>query len=56
MGGWNFPSHYFSTAVKTEESRETFAKAVVAFTKAHSLDGIDIDWEHPCSEPRQNSI
>jgi len=24
--------------------------------KQHNLDGFDIDWEHPCSEPRTNPI
>lgn len=40
-------SRYFSSAVATDESRETFASNIKdAYEKFH-LDGIDIDWEYP---------
>lgn len=38
---------YFSPAVATTTSRQTFAKNIVAVYKQYSLDGIDIDWEYP---------
>lgn len=56
IGGWNFPSAFFSKAVRTVASRAKFVDAVIAYTGAHNLDGIEIDWEHPCSEPRINPV
>ncbi len=38
---------YFSPAVATASSRQTFAKNIVAIYKQYALDGIDIDWEYP---------
>ena len=56
IGGWNFPSSFFSKAVRTATSRAKFTDAVIAYTGAHKLDGIEIDWEHPCSSPRTNPV
>jgi len=52
IGGWTFPSAFWSEAVSTEANREKLVESVVKFVEANNLDGIDIDWEYPCSEPR----
>ncbi|KLO15905.1 glycoside hydrolase [Schizopora paradoxa] len=46
LGGWG-GSKYFSPAVASTSSRQTFAKNIAAVYKKYSLDGIDIDWEYP---------
>ena len=40
-------SRYFSSAVATDESRETFASNIKDVYDEFGLDGIDIDWEYP---------
>ncbi|KAL4906812.1 hypothetical protein BDW74DRAFT_176420 [Aspergillus multicolor] len=46
LGGWG-QSAGFSSASKTEASRERFAKNVAAMLESHGFDGVDIDWEYP---------
>lgn len=46
VGGWT-GSKFFSPAVATAASRNTFAKNLLATYKQFDLDGIDIDWEYP---------
>ena len=55
IGGWNFPSEFWSLAVRPE-NRAKMVNQVVKYVKAHNLDGFDIDWEYPCSEKRMNPI
>jgi chitinase len=45
VGGWE--AEGFSDAAASAASRETFARSVVALLRAHSLDGVDLDWEYP---------
>lgn len=47
LGGWG--NGGFSEAASTKESREFFNKSAISFMKEHNLDGLDIDWEYPCS-------
>merc|ERR1719160_1183725 len=56
IGGWNFPSHYFSEMVATKESRTKFIESAKSFMSQYGLSGIDIDWEFPCSAPRDNPV
>ncbi|KAJ7764999.1 glycoside hydrolase [Mycena maculata] len=46
IGGWT-GSKYFSSAVSTSKSRETFVENIVGVYQEFNLDGIDIDWEYP---------
>jgi len=55
IGGWNFPSEYWSAATRPE-NRDKFVDYVIEFVDSHGMDGFDIDWEYPCSEPRMNSV
>ena len=48
VGGWDY-STYFSDVASTAKGRETFAQSCVDLLTAHSLDGIDLDWEYPVS-------
>lgn len=47
IGGW--AAEGFSDAALTQESRYLFAQSAVAYMKSHGFDGIDLDWEYPCS-------
>lgn len=56
IGGWNFPSAYWSKMISSKESRAKFIASVKTFMTTHKLDGIDIDWEFPCSPPRDDVV
>lgn len=51
FGGWDFSTapgtfNIFREATKVA-NRAKFGSNIVAFVKAHSLDGVDLDWEYP---------
>lgn len=56
IGGWNYPSAYFSAMAATNASRATFIASVVAYMASSGADGADIDWEYPCSPPRSDPV
>lgn len=47
IGGWGAGG--FSEAASTPESRKKFADTAVELMLRNNFDGIDIDWEYPCS-------
>lgn len=56
IGGWNFPSAYFSKMVGDSSARSKFISSVKSWLSQHNADGIDIDWEYPCSEARDDPV
>merc|ERR1712048_1117667 len=56
IGGWNFPSEYFSKMVASSDSRQKFISSARAFITQHNMKGIDIDWEYPCSPARSDPV
>lgn len=46
VGGWS-GSRFFSSSVATADNRAAFANALLNFTNAHNMSGIDFDWEFP---------
>jgi len=56
IGGWNFPSSFFSKMVATSESRAKFISSAKSFISQNGLAGIDLDWEFPCSGPRTDPV
>jgi len=56
IGGWNFPSSYFSKMVSSSESRSKFINSAKSFIQKNGLAGIDIDWEFPCSPSRSDPV
>lgn len=47
IGGWGADG--FSQAASTEEGRKRFAESAVKIMEEYQMDGLDIDWEYPCS-------
>lgn len=45
VGGWT--AEGFSDAALSDASRDAFARSAVKLIRAHSLDGLDLDWEYP---------
>jgi len=56
IGGWNFPSAYFSKMVASSDARSKFIASAKQWLSKYNADGIDIDWEYPCSEKRTDSV
>ena len=56
VGGWNFPSEYFSKMASSADSRAKFVKSVKSWMTRFGAAGIDIDWEYPCSAPREDPV
>jgi chitinase len=46
VGGWRWGPQ-FETFAPDPVVRATFARRLSEFVAAHSLDGVDIDWEYP---------
>lgn len=56
VGGWNFPSAYFSAMVSSSASRTKFISSVSSWLSKYDADGIDLDWEYPCSSQRTDAV
>ena len=56
VGGWNFPSAHFSAMVSTAANRAKFIASVKSTLAQYQFDGVDIDWEYPCSAPRTDYV
>lgn len=48
VGGWGAGG--FSAMAMTDAGRKAFAQSCREALDEHGLDGIDIDWEYPCSD------
>lgn len=48
IGGWGAGG--FSDMAMTEEGRWNFSRSCKRVVEEYGLDGVDIDWEYPCSE------
>jgi len=56
IGGWNFPSEYFSKLAASSTSMQKFVTSCNAWINQYKVDGIDIDWEYPGSPPRTDPV
>jgi len=56
IGGWNFPSAFFSKLASSSTSRQKFINSALAWMTQYKVDGIDIDWEFPGSPPRTDPV
>jgi chitinase len=48
IGGWGADG--FNQAAQTQEGRESFARTAMDIVLKWDFDGMDIDWEYPCSD------
>ncbi|MCL2286969.1 MAG: glycosyl hydrolase family 18 protein [Firmicutes bacterium] len=48
IGGWGAGG--FSNACLTAEGRELLAQSLVDISNDYGFDGVDLDWEYPCSD------
>ncbi|MCR4622705.1 MAG: chitinase [Clostridiales bacterium] len=48
VGGWTAGG--FSLMSRTEAGRKKFARSCAKYVAENGIDGIDIDWEYPCSD------
>jgi GH18 family chitinase len=55
VGGWGYDSEFESLA-SNPTSRSMFIKNLVQFLIDHELDGIDIDWEYPDKDSKNNFL
>ena len=52
--GGSIASQQFSDVILTSHSRQTFSHSVLALVEENDLDGVDIDWEFPSHDQREN--
>jgi len=56
IGGWNFPSNFWSQMASDSTSRAHFIASCKSFAQQYGFDGIDIDWEYPKSPARTDQV
>jgi len=56
IGGWNFPSNYFSKLAASSTATQKFINSTLSWLTQYKADGIDLDWEFPCSPPRSDPV
>eukprot|EP00486_Rosalina_sp_Unknown_P014235 CAMPEP_0201591574 /NCGR_PEP_ID=MMETSP0190_2-20130828/189713_1 /ASSEMBLY_ACC=CAM_ASM_000263 /TAXON_ID=37353 /ORGANISM="Rosalina sp." /LENGTH=376 /DNA_ID=CAMNT_0048049967 /DNA_START=259 /DNA_END=1389 /DNA_ORIENTATION=+ len=56
IGGWNFPSNFWSQMASDVSSRTAFIASAKAFIQQYKFDGLDIDWEFPGSPARLDQV
>jgi len=56
IGGWNFPSAFFSKLAASSTSRQKFIASANSWINQYKVDGIDIDWEYPGSPARTDPV
>ena len=52
VGGPLTPSHTWSTLAATEATRTAFIASAKSMVDDFGFDGIEIDWDYPCSPPK----
>jgi GH18 family chitinase len=55
VGGWGYADE-FETMAANPETRRVFIINLLEFIEEHQLNGIDIDWEYPAEESRDNFL
>lgn len=54
IGGGSFKPALFENMASHEKARQNFIQSAVQFCNKHKFDGIDIDWEYPRIQDKQN--
>ena len=56
IGGWNFRSDLFSKMASTSANRKAFIDSLKNIMSQYDFDGVDLDWEYPCSQSRTDYV
>ncbi|XP_078604331.1 uncharacterized protein LOC144878045 isoform X1 [Branchiostoma floridae x Branchiostoma japonicum] len=56
VGGWNFGTQPFKNMTSSAANRKTFVQTSVSFLRRHGFDGLDLDWEYPEADDKENFI
>jgi chitinase len=56
IGGWNFPSEYFSKLAASSTATQKFVTSAQSWFSRYNVDGLDLDWEYPCSPARSDPV
>lgn len=54
IGGWSFGTAKFKTMAENRFSRQTFIFSAIPFLRKHDFDGLDMDWEYPKANDKDN--
>ncbi|XP_064081441.1 probable chitinase 10 [Macrobrachium nipponense] len=56
LGGWSFGTKRFKDMSATRYTRQTFIFSAIPFLRKHKFDGLDLDWEYPTSQDKENFV
>ncbi|GFR70212.1 chitinase-3 [Elysia marginata] len=56
VGGWNHGGDPFSAMAATARGRAEFIRSTIDYLRRYKFDGLDLDWEYPKANDKQNLV
>ncbi|KAK3744519.1 hypothetical protein RRG08_056657 [Elysia crispata] len=56
VGGWTHGGDPFSAMASTPQSRSEFVRTTIDYLRRYNFDGLDLDWEYPKANDKQNLV